>query len=118
MAGIMNFPIITVLPSGNFSQKASRVADAADIRTQTEAGYVVTRKRYTRVPDVFECLYWPLGDEDYWRLKLLVDYVGTSASFYWEHPVTKNPIEVRFLTRPSFMFEGINWKMQAEFEAV
>ena len=112
------FPRVSVKPSGTFTQKKSEATKAANLVTPTDAGYDLTRRRFTRITDTFGFYYWPLGDEDYRRLKLFADHVSTSGMFYYPHPVTGEPTLVRFKEDPVFEYVGVNWKMTMHIKEV
>lgn len=111
-----DFPTLVVKPSGDFVVKPSEAAKGSDIRTETEAGYVVTRNRYSRIPDVLSCDYSQMLNPDYQLFKAFVALVGTSANFNWINPVTAETHDVRFLVRPEFVYRGLHWYTSVELE--
>ena len=114
----MDFPTLSILPTGDLEEAPSDAEKSADVRISTDSGHVVTRKRFTRVPDVYRFQYWPLGDADYNLLKAFVAQVGLSGNFNWTHPVTSVVHDVRFLKRPTFVFRGLHWRATIELEEV
>lgn len=114
----LTFPTLTVQPSGDFSEKPSEAEDSADIRTKSDAGYVITRRRFTRVPNVFTFSYWPLAFEDAGLLRTFIEKVGVSVSFDWIHPVNKTIHHVRFSKRPRLIYRGLHWNTDIELEEV
>lgn len=112
------FPNLSIKPSGDLGEGPSKAADTADIRTPSEAGFVITRRRFTYVPKVFSFSYWPLSESDYAVLSEFVDDVGTTQSFEWAHPLTDEIYEVRFLKRPKFVYRGVHWATDIELESL
>jgi len=111
-----DFPNLIVKPSGELGFRPSEVAKNSDLRTATESGYVITRKRYSRVPNVLSCDYSQMLDPDYQLLIEFIALVGTSGNFNWIHPVTGETHDVRFLERPEFVYRGLHWYTAVELE--
>lgn len=112
----MAFPTLTANIRQSLTEKAA--TEAADLRTSTESGYVVTRKRFTRVPKVFSITYGPIGSSDKNLLSTHVDSVGATEAFDWTHPDTDVVYSVRYLKRPEFRYENMFWHTSFDLEQV
>lgn len=91
---MLSFPILSVRPV--YPIKEGRAVDPT-LRSQSEAGYVQTRPRFTRVPKSFEFSYKLIPDADKNTLKTFEESVAfTSDIFIWTHPQTSSTYNVRF----------------------
>lgn len=95
----MDFPTLSSCPQTITDQ----VIDDT-IASQTEAGYRVTRPRFTRVKYVYGPVKYILSEEDMITLKEFDATVRGSVIFNWNHPITGELKQVRFRTdgRPAF----------------
>lgn len=67
------------------------------IRSETEAGYRITRKRFTRVPKKWDFKYTQMSNADKEALATFEESVGYgSGIFNWTHPVSSTQYIVRF----------------------
>ena len=97
----MDFPTILnecgneVLPSIDFDEKSIR---STIVSEASEAGYVVTRPRYTRSLKSFKVSYENVAVAVY---NIIDDFfnddaIGMAVQFNWVHPVTSTTYVVRF----------------------
>ena len=93
-------------------------AEYADLKSPVEAGYKITRRRFTRAPRTWKMQYGAMNDSDYQVLSQLIDEQGTTGSFNWTHPITGETHEVRFVRRPKLLFKNTLWFMHCELEEV
>lgn len=95
----MDFPILTSCPQSCPEQ----VVDDT-ISSQSEAGYKVTRPRFTRVFYVYGPVNYVMNSEDKEALQLFDAIVRGSTIFNWTHPITGEVKQVRFSSngRPKF----------------
>jgi len=112
------FPSISAKPSAQLVRGYSDAADAADIRTPAEAGYKITRKRFTRVPLVYDVQYVAMTNADHNILAPFIDLYGTTGNFDWTHPIFLTTHDVRFVERPQLIRKGIFWYMSCRVEEV
>jgi len=94
----MAYPTLSTPP--NYPLKEV-IADGA-LKTISEAGYVSTRKKYTRQIVSFEVIYLMLDDTDKNALRAFYDTVENVESFSWLHPYTSITYTVRFDSVPLF----------------
>ncbi len=90
----------------------------ADLRTPTDAGYVKTRRRFTRDPKKWTVVYRGLTDADYTTMASFISTYGTTGKFNWTHPVDSSTKVVRFSKRPSLVKRSPYWEMTCELEEV
>jgi hypothetical protein len=73
------------------------------IRSPFEAGYVLTRRRYTRSIYEWEISYYRMPTADKNTLNAFVSTVGGGAdAFDWTHPETASVHTVRFKIIPEY----------------
>lgn len=72
------------------------------LRSNFEAGYELTRPRYTRLRRIFNVRYTFLPEADKTALESFYQTVGCYDSFTWTHPGTGESITVRFVAPPKF----------------
>jgi len=93
-------------------------AEYGDLKSPVEAGYKITRKRFTRAPKAWKMTYGGMNDSDFQTLRQFIDEQGTTGSFNWTHPVTGETHEVRFVRRPKLTYRDKYWFMDCELEEV
>lgn len=96
-----NFPTLSRNPSFPLEE----IVEENTIRSNFEAGYELTRPRFTRMRKTFSVKYELLTNTD----KQLIDnfYVqmkGGSGSFTWTNPITAVNHTVRFAEPPKFEY--------------
>lgn len=93
------------------------------IRSNTDGGYELTRKRFTR-PQLrrFKIGWTDLSDADYSTLKTFYDSVETHSIFQFTHPTTAVVYNVRFESpiEPKYMGAGLffRWNVNAILKEV
>ena len=90
----------------------------ADLRTPTDAGYIITRRRFTKDPKKWTVAYKGLTDSDYTTMSNFISTYGTTGKFNWTHPVSGDTKVVRFAKRPQLTKRNIRWEMTCELEEV
>jgi len=90
----------------------------ADLRTPTDAGYVITRRRFTKDPKKWGVVYKGLTDADFTTMSSFISTQGTTGKFNWEHPVSGDTKVVRFVKRPALVRKNRYWEMSCELEEV
>lgn len=112
------FPTLTNLPT--FPLKESRVDNT--IKSDTEAGYVITRTRYSKIRKKFEVLYTLMSAADKALLEAFIDTVeGATDYFTWTHPASGVAYTVRFSEPPEIEltgFDGASYLYAASFTLV
>jgi hypothetical protein len=71
---------------------------ASTIRSESEAGYVITRPRYTRTRKRWSLKWAMMSASDYTSLETFFNEttIGGANSFTWDHPITGTIYTVRF----------------------
>jgi len=110
-----NFPSISVVPEEPYSETQ---AEYSDLKSPVEAGYKVTRQRFTRTPKTYKVLYKNMTDADYTLLVAFITAQGTTGNWNWTHPTTAATHDVRFVKRPELKRVGLVWSMECELEEV
>jgi len=111
----MDFPAIEPLSMEGFSE---RWDDTGDISSSTDAGYEITRRRYTRRRKVFVIPYLGLSAGDKMTLDSFIADRGTSGQFYWIHPQTLATHEVRLAKVPDISWSAGLWNCTVELREV
>jgi hypothetical protein len=94
-----DYPTLTVLPSVPIKESTEDPV----IRSNSEAGYLHTRKRFTKARHSFSLNYEKMPNADKVALDAFCDVVGGGvSSFTWVHPITSTSYTVRFNARPEF----------------
>ena len=97
------FPSLAVTPSLPIPRKRRENT----IKSESEAGYVQSRPRFTRKPSDFGPLdYQPLTAAEKDLIKALEDQVGCSGLFDWTMPVEATVHSVRFKEPPVYKLVG------------
>jgi hypothetical protein len=87
------FPTLTMLPSFPLDEEQEDVT----IRTEMEAGYTHTRKRYTRTRITFTVKYDMITTSDKTTLEAFIGTVEQGGfSFSWTHPQSSVTHTVKF----------------------
>ncbi|MBU0517183.1 MAG: hypothetical protein KJ621_20705 [Proteobacteria bacterium] len=91
-----DFPDLSVPPSVPIKEVSTRDT----IRAKSEAGYVLTRPRWTTARKRFEVRYQYLTPADFTSLDNFFQNVaqGGAVAFSWNHPQTGSVHTVRFAT--------------------
>lgn len=94
---------------GEDSSKFSYEYEDKTIKSDTESGYVFTRKRHTRAPRrVFKTGFTDLIDEQKQAIDDFVKEYNIGAQmFVYEDPTTSEEITVRFTKTPKFKYKGM-----------
>ena len=92
--------------------------NSADLRNETDSGYVITRGRLTRTPTTFVAQYGPLTDADHTLLVAHIAQVGATTNFDWTHPTTAVTHDVRYTVRPTLTYKQLYWYMSCELEEI
>ncbi len=113
-----DYPTLTVYPSAPIVETKEDPA----IKTESEAGYVHTRLRYSRSRRNFKVPYENMSNADKVILDAFCDTVhGSVTSFNWVHPLTGVTYVVRFDKRPEFTsreHDGDGYRWDTEFTLV
>lgn len=116
----MAFPTLTVPPS-LISPNGVVVVDPT-LKSQSEAGYEVTRAKFTRLRRKWGIHYDLLNDADMALLCAHEAAMGVgSLSFTWTHPISAASYTVRFagpISGPDVSKGGINLKVSFELVQV
>lgn len=92
------------------------------LRTNVEAGYVISRPRFTRTPKMFEVTYRYISDSDKTSLESLQENVAVgSTSFRWTNPKDSVEYTVRLVEPLKFQMESLHpdyWKVQLKLEQI
>lgn len=90
------FPTLSINPA--VEPWEEDVASDPTIRNQVEGGYVLTRSRFTRIPDKWNIGYITLPEADKNTLRTFEKSVKVgSEKFTWTNPMNNLSYEVRFL---------------------
>lgn len=91
------FPTLSIPPV--YPIKEDR-ADRA-IKSKTEAGYTITRARYSKVRKIFDVQYENMNSADKVLFDALLDAVKETVDYFsWTHPATGTTYTVRFDETP------------------
>lgn len=103
------FPTLTVTPS--IEGWGEELAQDPTIRTQLDAGYILTRARFTRIPKKWKVKYGLITQTDKATLETFQNTVkGGAGIFSWTSPVGLTTYSVRFAGPIVFtMRESSNW---------
>lgn len=97
------FPEIPVTPAFPIPRKRRDNT----LKSESEAGYIQSRPRFTRKPSDFGPLdYQNLTAAEKEQIKALHDQVGCSVLFSWTMPVENTTHNVRFKEDPTFKLIG------------
>jgi len=96
----MAFPTLSVNPNYPIEEGI----ESSSIKSAFEAGYVLTRARFTRQRNTFKISYSLLSNADKELLKEHMDEVLDISTFTWTHPVTSVSYTVRYQTIPQFQY--------------
>lgn len=112
-----DFPTLDsgVISSNGFSEQYTTYGD---IISQTDAGYKISRSKYTRRPKKFTVPYIALSVADKVAVEAFIAGQGTTGNFTWAHPLTSAFHDVRLTSVPSITRDQIYWRMTCEFEEV
>jgi len=104
------YPTLSVTPTYPLKE----AGEDPTLKSEFEAGYTLTRAKFTRSRTVFTVQYENMPNADKETLKTFCDTVkGGSDSFTWTHPSTSTSYEVRFDKRPAFDLVG--WSADVGF---
>ena len=90
----------------------------ADIKHDDDAGYQITRRRFTRDPRTLSASYELLTDADAVLLQDFIDIHTTVVPFNWTQPSTGTTYEVRFSAIPSLRIRQLNWSISCDMVEV
>lgn len=92
------FPSLSINPVYPISESR----EDSTIKSDQEAGYQITRQRYSRVRKKWNLTYQYLVDADYTALTTFIDVTvkGGADMFTWTHPITSVSYNVRFENPP------------------
>ncbi len=77
------------------------------LRTEMEAGPAKQRRRFTAsVQPLFGSIEVTADQLDHLQRFHDVDLSGGSGEFTWAHPVTRNPVRMRFVNEPTYSALG------------
>lgn len=113
-----DFPTLSVYPS--IHGWAEEVAVDPTIRNDYEAGYVITRARFTRIPKKWHVVYNAMPQSDKEILQAFENDVKVgSCAFNWTNPLDNIQYTVRFLAPISYrlLSPGI-WQVEFDLEEV
>lgn len=112
-----DFPTLSTPPV--YPLKQSRDGDQF-IKSKTEAGYVITRSRYSRVRNRFSIVYENISAADKALLDALITEVdGETGYFTWVHPITNVSYTVRFDKTPEIEavgYDGVSYYYNTAFD--
>ncbi len=74
--------------------------NSGDVKHEDDAGYITSRRRYTRMPRLFNFGLKALDCDDYVLLSNFINSVTTVSSFNWTNPVDATVYVVRFKSVP------------------
>ncbi len=90
-----NFPTLSVKPDAEGFDESAAIDPT--LRSETESGKVLTRKRFTSAPQKWTIIYRLLSNADKILISNFEKSVGYGAgSFTWIHPVSEASYTVRF----------------------
>ena len=115
---MLNFPSLSRSVSlENFTEG---LASDPSIRSESEAGYVISRARYTRMPKMFGFTYRYLTAADKAALEEFQNTVKVGAdAFNWSHPKESIVFTVRLKEPLDFQLEDRNpdyWKVSIRLD--
>lgn len=90
----------------------------AALVSNADAGYKISRMKFTRVVNGFELTWAVIKTVDYEQLEAFFDSVNCTDVFNWTHPLSKKSYQVRFLEPISFQSKEINWTGAVKLETV
>jgi hypothetical protein len=96
----MAFPTLSVNPNYPIEESI----ESSSIKSKFEAGYVLTRARFTRQRNIFKLSYSLLSNADKILLKAHMDTVLDISTFDWTHPVSSVTYSVRYQSIPQFQY--------------
>ncbi len=114
-----DFPTLNVIPS--ISGWSEERAFDPTIRARSDAGYVKTRPRTTRVPKTYKITFSPMSLADKQAVAAFEDTVKVGAdSFNWMHPIDNAVKVVRFAEPVKFttLWNKNWWKVEMVLEEV
>lgn len=92
----------------------------AVLRSEYTAGYEITRARYTRLRRKFRCIYRVSNSEKNSLDNFYTSTLSNGAlSFTWTHPVSGDPLTVRYAGPPKYRpLPGNYWEYTMEISEV
>jgi len=96
----------------------STSAKAADVKSPTEAGYVVTWKRTTRNTRAWSVHLGYIDSTDYVTWTAFIATYGTFGSWDFTVPKAGGTYSVRFVERPSTPYKAPYWSSSFMIEEV
>jgi hypothetical protein len=112
-----NFPTLSKTPVFPLREGLRDMA----LRSPFEAGYVLARPRFTRIPRVWpEISYYGMTDSDQSTLFTFEQTtVKQTDSFNWTHPETSVVYVVRFLGPVDYeLVDDDNWRLRFGLEEI
>ncbi|MFH2013826.1 MAG: hypothetical protein ABIJ17_02540 [Patescibacteria group bacterium] len=89
-----SYPSLSTLPN----EPLDRGWKDSTLISDTDADYIRTRARNSRLPKTFGIHYRLMKDSDYQTLEAFFEArMGSSEAFTWTHPITSVNYTVRFL---------------------
>ena len=77
-----------------------------DMLSDTEGGYIITRRRYSRDRRVFQFSLPNMDATDYATLLSFIAGQGRTGSFNWTNPADSTSYAVRFADLPTITFSN------------
>ena len=113
-----DFPTFTHALITACGEIPSTSARASDVKSPTEAGYVVTWKRTTRATRAWRVTLQYIDVTDYATWTAFIAAQGTFAAFDFIVPKAGGTYSVRFVGRPSTPYSAPYWSSSFEVEEV
>ena len=115
MADFPTFSHALIAACGEIPSTSAR---ASDIKSPTEAGYVVTWKRTTRATRAWRVTLRYIDQADYATWTAFIATCGTFAAFNFTVPKAGGTYSVRFIERPSTPYSAPYWSSSFGLEEV
>jgi len=109
------WPILSRVACEPYSEKLS---NNRDLLSNTEGGYVITRRRYSRARKTFSFSLPGLNASDYTTLTTFISNQGTTGNFTWTNPTNNVNYTVRFASIPKIVFDNSNYSASIELVEV
>lgn len=112
-----DFPTLAnaVISKVGYSEK---YLNPGDIVSEMDAGYKLSRKKFTRKPLKFTVPYIGIDSSDKATLEAFIEDNGTTGNFYWVQPLTSTIFDVRLSAIPAFDRDDMYWSATFEMEQV
>ena len=112
------FPTFSSAKITSCGEIPSISANANDVKSPTDAGYVVTWRRTTRNTRASTANLDYIGVTDYATWTTFINTYGTFASFDFTVPKAGGTYTVRFVQRPSTRYNSPYWSSSFTLEEV